>query len=719
MNKGKEMKLVLTGLRQLEMMACEKPGAADGVIPLEVEYCAICRTDAKMWHAGHRDLVFPRVPGHELVAADDTGKRYAVWPGRSCGKCGYCRKGRENLCEHMKIMGFHNDGGFSQWVSAPAESLVPLPDGLSSITACFAEPVGCALNAIEKLALQKNERIIIYGGGTMGLIVALVCVEKGARPLVIEKSAEKIARANAFLKKSAFECVKETTQSEFDAVVNACPDPIAFSQGVAKLARGGRFSFFSGLNKNKHLETNLLNLLHYKEAEFFGAYGLTLQNMVAALPILEKYAAFFDELIEDVVSPGKAPDLMARVLSGRMFKYILDFKNKTVPADELSADVAVYTRKTIERIVSKSKGGGGMPDFSHETRELIEKINPPEEGLLPAAQAKMDNKTKPLGALGKLEDLALQMSLIQGSLNPAINGKALFVFAGDHGISEEGVSAYPSEVTGQMVRNFLDGGAAINVICRHHGIDIKVVDMGVDADFEDHPILLKKKVRKGTRNFAVENAMSAAEAVQAVENGMAVFLKAHEHRPIDIVGLGEMGIANTTSATAIICSVTGISPLKATGRGTGIDDKGLEHKAKVIQKVLNFHKPDPANGFELLQRLGGFEIAGIAGAALAAASQGTAVVLDGVISTAAGLIAYLINPAVRGYLIAGHRSVEVSQMAALDHMRLEPVIDFGMRLGEGTGAAMTVDVVDAACRIMREMASFDEAEVSQKSNAEL
>jgi len=357
-----------------------------------------------------------------------------------------------------------------------------------------------------------------------------------------------------------------------------------------------------------------------------------------------------------------------------------------------------------------------LPD---SLRELIEKINPPEEGLRPAAQAKIDNKTKPLGALGKLEDLALQMSLIQGSLDPVLNGKALFVFAGDHGISEEGVSAYPSEVTGQMVQNFLEGGAAINVICRHHGIDIKIVDMGVNADFEDHPILLKKKVRKGTRNFAVENAMSKAEAAQAVENGMTVFLEAHKRKPIDIVGLGEMGIANTTSATAIICAVTGISPFKATGRGTGVDDKGLEHKAKVIQKVLDFHKPDPADGFDILQRVGGFEIAGIVGAALAAASQGAAVVLDGVISTAAGLIAYLINPDIRGYLIAGHRSVEISQMAALEHMNLEPVIDFGMRLGEGTGAAMTIDVVDAACRIMREMASFEEAEVSQKSGPDL
>ena len=355
-----------------------------------------------------------------------------------------------------------------------------------------------------------------------------------------------------------------------------------------------------------------------------------------------------------------------------------------------------------------------LPD---SLRKMMTSITPPAEDLRPLAQTKIDNKTKPLGALGKLEELAVQMSLIQNSLDPAVNAKALFVFAGDHGIAAEGVSAFPAEVTGQMVQNFLAGGAAINVICRHQGIDINVVDMGVNADFEAHPILLQKKVRKGTRNFAVENAMSRGEALQALENGAAVFLDSHKRRPIDIVGLGEMGIANTSSATAIICAVTGVSPFKATGRGTGVDDKGLEHKAKVIQKALDFHNPDPADGFDILQRVGGFEVAGIAGAALAAASQGVAVVLDGVISTAAGLIAYLINPDIRGYLIAGHRSVEVSQKAALEHMRLEPVIDFGMRLGEGTGAAMTIDVVDAACRIMREMASFDEAEVSQQGDA--
>jgi len=194
---------------------------------------------------------------------------------------------------------------------------------------------------------------------------------------------------------------------------------------------------------------------------------------------------------------------------------------------------------------------------------IIESIKPMDTQLLPQARGKMDNKTKPLGSLGRLEDLAIQLCLIQNNLNPKINRKQVLVFAGDHGVVEEGVSAYPAEVTAQMIKNFLNGGAAINVLCRHHGIDMRVVDMGVNADFEDHPLLVKKKVRKGTRNFALESAMTPQETVEAVQNGMDVFLTEHANRPIDIVGLGDMGIGNTTAAAAIICAVTGISPIHA------------------------------------------------------------------------------------------------------------------------------------------------------------
>jgi len=364
--------------------------------------------------------------------------------------------------------------------------------------------------------------------------------------------------------------------------------------------------------------------------------------------------------------------------------------------------------------MSTAAKGIELPD---NLRKVIESIRPVEQEMRPAAQHKVDNKTKPLGSLGKLEDLGVQLCLIQNTLNPAIHKKFMLVFAADHGVVEEGVSAYPAEVTAQMVLNFLRGGAAINVLCRHHGIDIRVVDMGVNGDFEDHPLLLKKKVRRGTRNFALEPAMTQAEAIAALEHGADAFLSVHETEAIDVVGMGDMGIGNTTAATAVICAVTGITPAQATGRGTGVDDKVLQHKMKVIEKALSFHKPEPKDGLDVLQKVGGLEIGGIAGAALAAASQGVAVVLDGVISTAGGLIAYLINPDIRGYLVCGHRSVEPAQKAATDFMKTDPVIDLNMRLGEGTGAAIAINLLEAAAKIMTEMASFDDAGVSRSEGS--
>ncbi len=359
--------------------------------------------------------------------------------------------------------------------------------------------------------------------------------------------------------------------------------------------------------------------------------------------------------------------------------------------------------------------GDAVTCLSPRCSAVIQTITPLSDTLMRDATAKINDKTKPIGALGRLEELAVQLCRIQGTLNPALTNKQLFVFAGDHGVTGEGVSAYPAEVTPQMVENFISGGAAINVLCRHYGIGMKVVDMGVNATFSPHPDLILKKVAKGTRNFAVEPAMTRVQMIQALENGMAVFLDAHDAQPVDIVGMGEMGIGNTTAAAAIISAVTGLSPALAAGRGTGLDDSGLAHKIAVLEQVLALHQPDSADGFEILRKMGGFEIAGIAGAVLAAASRQCAVVLDGVISTAAGLIAYVINPDIGGYLISGHRSVEPAQAAALSHLHLEPLVDFQMRLGEGVGAAVAMDVADAACRIMCEMASFEDANVARSS----
>ena len=344
--------------------------------------------------------------------------------------------------------------------------------------------------------------------------------------------------------------------------------------------------------------------------------------------------------------------------------------------------------------------------------EVLAGIRPLERKLEAEAQRRIDIKTKPQGSLGMMEAIAVRMCLLQKRLNPSIRNKSIAVFAGDHGVAMEGVSAFPAEVTPQMVQNFLAGGAAINVLCRHEKISMVVADMGVNFDFEKNSKLIDKKVRKGTRNFLKEEAMTKDEAISALEGGMNVFLKNILPENPDITSAGEMGIGNSTSASAIIAAVTGKTPLEVTGRGTGIDDERLNHKIRVIEQALSKHNPDPTDGIDIMKKIGGFEIAGIAGFILASAAHGIPVVLDGLIATSGGLIATVINPLAKDYLFAGHRSVEIGQKAALDRMGLSPILDLGMRLGEGTGAALAMNIIDASCKIMVEMASFEEAGVS-------
>ena len=711
------IQMVLKGLRQIEVLdqPALEPDPGGSNIVVDVLACAICRTDAKMWEQGHRDLVFPRVPGHEMAVQDANGKRYIVWPGKSCGDCQYCRSGKENLCDDMRITGFHEDGGFASKALIPAESLIPIPDHLDAGIACFAEPLGCVINAFDKLPLETGKRLLIYGGGTMGLITALYANHLGLKALILEKDEAKLKKIMPILEAEQLECVKETHESLFDLVINACPDYIAFCQAIAKVDKGGHISFFSGITKNETLETNLVNLIHYKEASISGAYGMKKSDMERAIPFLLSHGPSLTRLIEKTVSPEKAPDLLSRVLAGRSLKYILDFTGQT--ESDMPQFQPAQPSTPMAKESTRKKAYGSSLSKSALCMEILAAISPPDKTIASIARAKMDDKSKPLGALGKLEPLAVKMCRVLGTLTPKIEKKALLVFAGDHGITEEGVSAFPKEVTGQMVDNFLNGGAAINVLCRHHNIEMKVVDMGVEKEFLAHPNLIRAKVAPGTRNMAIEPAMTSDQVIQAVENGMKAFLSFSDsppnQSPVQIIGLGEMGIGNTTSASAIISAITGITPAQATGRGTGVDDKGLSHKTEVIERVLNFHQPDPKNGLEILRTIGGFELAGIAGATLAAASKGCAVVLDGVISTAAGLVAYLINPDIQGYLIAGHQSVEKAQAAALAHMGLEPVVDLSMRLGEGTGAALAIDLTETACKLMSEMASFDEAKISR------
>jgi nicotinate-nucleotide--dimethylbenzimidazole phosphoribosyltransferase len=323
------MQWVLTGAEKLEQRRWEPPPTVAGRIRLKVSYCGVCRTDAKMWREGHRDLVLPRVPGHEILARDEYGRPFTVWPGTACGGCRYCRCGRENLCNGMQIMGFHFDGGFSHDLLAPTDGLIAVPTHMPLHLACFAEPVGCLLNALEKLRLQPRERLLILGGGTLGLIAALVAKGVGAQPLVIEKNAARIERAQPFLRAINTGCTPVDRQEgeSFDTAITACPDPMALAHATACLAKGGRLAFFSGLPRGRQMiiDTDLLNRIHYRELSVFGAYGLTRRHMAEALDIIARQPASFEMLVEAIVPPDALPDTLPKVLAGGVYKFILGF----------------------------------------------------------------------------------------------------------------------------------------------------------------------------------------------------------------------------------------------------------------------------------------------------------------------------------------------------------------------------------------------------------
>jgi nicotinate-nucleotide--dimethylbenzimidazole phosphoribosyltransferase len=345
--------------------------------------------------------------------------------------------------------------------------------------------------------------------------------------------------------------------------------------------------------------------------------------------------------------------------------------------------------------------------------KTIAEIKPLDETAAAAARARQDTLTKPPGSLGRLETLTIQIAGITGQAIPVIKDKVIITMAGDHGVVADGVSAFPQEVTPQMVLNFLHGGAAINSLARHAGARIVVVDMGVAVDLPAHPRLVVKKIAYGTRSLAHGPAMTREQAIQSIMAGIEV-VEAEIARGLDIVGTGDMGIGNTTPSTAIACALTGESPERMSGRGTGLDDAGLQHKISIIAQALSVNQPDPLDGLDVLARLGGFEIGGLAGVMLGAAARHKPVMVDGFISTAAAMIAVTLAPAVRPYLIAAHRSQEYGHSAMLDWLGLEPLLDMHMRLGEGTGAAIGITLAEAACKLLAEMATFAEAGVSDK-----
>ncbi len=349
--------------------------------------------------------------------------------------------------------------------------------------------------------------------------------------------------------------------------------------------------------------------------------------------------------------------------------------------------------------------------LSHET---IDRIHQPDPRLLAQAQARIDRLTKPIGSLGRLEELAARYVMITGETKPKVPKGAVFTFAADHGVTVEGVSAYPSAVTPQMVLNFLRGGAGVNVLARHVGVEVRVVDIGVAFDFEAAPGLIHRKVMSGTNNLLMEPAMSPVQAEQAIQVGIELAAEAAQ-QGIGLIGTGEMGIGNTTASSAIAAVITRQPVSEVTGRGTGIDDASHARKIDVIQRALDLHRLDSTDVVEVLAKVGGLEIGGLAGLILGAAAARIPVVLDGFIAGAAALIAVGLQPRCKDYLIASHRSVERGHQAILDHLRLKPLFDLDLRLGEGTGACLGMSLVFAAIKILTEMATFDEAGVSERN----
>jgi len=330
-----------------------------------------------------------------------------------------------------------------------------------------------------------------------------------------------------------------------------------------------------------------------------------------------------------------------------------------------------------------------------------------------AAQARLDSLTKPLGSLGVLEKIGVQLAAIQGKPMPTLGKTVVMTMAGDHGVVEEGVSAYPQEVTPQMVLNFLNQGAAINVLSKHVGAKVVITDVGIAAEAIMHPNLNMCRVRAGTRNMAKEAAMTEEETIAAIEVGIRLVNREIE-AGATLVGTGEMGIGNTTPSSAILACFSGGDIVAITGRGTGLDDRGLSLKHRVIKQALDVNQPDPAQPLDVLRKVGGLEIAALTGVILGAAARKTPVVLDGFISTAAGLTAYKLNEKSRQYMIASHLSQEPGHRIMLDLMGLQAMLNLDLRLGEGTGAVLAFNLIEAAVKIMHEMATFAEAGVSNK-----
>jgi nicotinate-nucleotide--dimethylbenzimidazole phosphoribosyltransferase len=344
-------------------------------------------------------------------------------------------------------------------------------------------------------------------------------------------------------------------------------------------------------------------------------------------------------------------------------------------------------------------------------QKTIKRIKNPDKKFYEAARERLRQQARPAGSLGLLEEVGARLAGIFSTLDVRLKSKIIVTCAGDHGICEEGVSLFPSEVTPQMVYNFINDGASINVLARHAGAKVRVADLGVNHDFNPDIPMFHKKVRKGTGNFAKGPAMTRDEAIRSVEAGIEIVEELFQDGSVDILGTGDMGIGNTTPSTAIIAVYSKLPVSSLVGRGTGVDDLGLERKIKAIETGIEVNQPDSSDPLDVLAKVGGFEIGGLAGLVIGAAARSVPVVCDGLISTAGALLACEISPLAREYLFAGHNSVETGHRFMLDYLKLEPLLNLKFRLGEGTGAAIAMELIDASTRILFEIKTFDEVAI--------
>jgi nicotinate-nucleotide--dimethylbenzimidazole phosphoribosyltransferase len=349
---------------------------------------------------------------------------------------------------------------------------------------------------------------------------------------------------------------------------------------------------------------------------------------------------------------------------------------------------------------------GRQPDF--------DRIEPLDPRKLESAQKVMDGKTKPVGSLGKLEEIAVRYAAIREGVDDGPLRKRVYTFAADHGVTEEGVSAYPASVTPQMVMNFINGGAAVNVLAGVAGAEVVIVDVGVNADFGDLPGLRRMKIAKGTANFLKSPAMTDEEAVGSIETGMALAEECHRDG-IHLVGTGDMGIGNTTASAALLSALLNLDPGEIAGRGTGLDDRGVSRKVSVIRQALQIHKERLGTPIGVLESVGGFEIGAIAGLLLGLALHRIPGIVDGFISTASAVLAMKIQPGVADYLFFSHLSGEQGHARVFREIGVEPILDLRMRLGEGTGAVLAMPVIESAVEVYRKMATFESAGVDRKS----